>query len=156
MKFSDSASGLLAIAIGGAVAAYSSAFPQMPGQPIGPAAFPAIIGVALIAAGATLVANGMRRRSVAWIELPEWVRRPRMLWNFILVLVALLFYAFVVDRLGFFITAILFLSMLFAAFGVPRRKVLPIAIVVTLAIHYSFYTLLRVPLPWGVLEGIAW
>jgi hypothetical protein len=23
-------------------------------------------------------------------------------------------------------------------------------------IHYAFYTLLRVPLPWGVLEGIAW
>lgn len=156
MKFSDSASGLLAIAIGGAVVAYSSSFPQRPGQPIGPGVFPAVIGVALIAAGVMLVVNGIRRRGVATIELPEWVRRPRMLSNFILVLVALLFYALAVDRLGFLITAIAFLAMLFTAFGVSRGKVLPIAIVVTLAIHYGFYTLLRVPLPWGVLEGIAW
>jgi putative tricarboxylic transport membrane protein len=25
-----------------------------------------------------------------------------------------------------------------------------------LVIHYAFYKLLRVPLPWGVLQGIAW
>lgn len=156
MKLSDTASGLLAIALGGAVAACSSSFPPMAGQPIGPAVFPAVVGVALIAAGATLVVNGRRRRRVAWIELPDWVRRPRMRSNFIVVLVALLFYAFTVDRLGFLITAIVFLAMLFAAFGVRRWRILPISILVTLALHYGFYTLLRVPLPWGVLEGIAW
>ena len=33
---------------------------------------------------------------------------------------------------------------------------MPVAIVVTLVIHYAFYKLLQVPLPWGVLQGIAW
>jgi putative tricarboxylic transport membrane protein len=32
----------------------------------------------------------------------------------------------------------------------------PIALVLTLLIHYAFYKLLRVPLPWGVLQPIAW
>ena len=27
---------------------------------------------------------------------------------------------------------------------------------VTLIIHYVFYKLLRVPLPWGLLQGVAW
>jgi putative tricarboxylic transport membrane protein len=29
-------------------------------------------------------------------------------------------------------------------------------VIVTLVIHYAFYSLLRVPLPWGVLERFAW
>ena len=32
----------------------------------------------------------------------------------------------------------------------------PLALAVTLVIHYAFYKLLKVPLPWGVLQGIAW
>ena len=32
----------------------------------------------------------------------------------------------------------------------------PLAAGVTLALHFAFYTLLHVPLPWGWLEGIAW
>ncbi len=84
------------------------------------------------------------------------MRRPRMVGNFAVVVGSLLFYALVVDRLGFFITSIVFLGVLFLAFGVSRRRIVPLALAVTLVIHYGFYTLLRVPLPWGVLEGIAW
>jgi hypothetical protein len=29
-------------------------------------------------------------------------------------------------------------------------------VAVTLGLHLAFYSLLRVPLPWGWLEGIAW
>ena len=36
----------------------------------------------------------------------------------------------------------------------PRAIV--IALVMTLVIHYMFYKLLRVPLPWGVLTPWAW
>ena len=60
------------------------------------------------------------------------------------------------DRLGFVIASVLYLGALLAAFGVRARLVVPLAIVVTLVIHYAFYKLLRVPLPWGWLQGIAW
>jgi putative tricarboxylic transport membrane protein len=49
-----------------------------------------------------------------------------------------------------------FLSALFVAFGVRRIWIAPVALVATIVIHFGFYTLLRVPLPWGVLEAIAW
>ena len=84
------------------------------------------------------------------------MRRPRMIFNLLLVFADLIFYAVAVSSLGFFITAIVFLSVLMLAFQVPRTRILPLALVVTLVIHYAFYTLLRVPLPWGVLEGVAW
>ena len=38
----------------------------------------------------------------------------------------------------------------------PRASSLPVALVMTLLIHYAFYKLLRVPLPWGVLQPFAW
>ena len=37
----------------------------------------------------------------------------------------------------------------------PGRAVL-VAVIATLAIHFAFYKLLRVPLPWGVLMPVAW
>jgi putative tricarboxylic transport membrane protein len=46
--------------------------------------------------------------------------------------------------------------VLFAVFGVRLRNNLTLAVIVTLGIHYAFYKLLKVPLPWGVLQGWAW
>jgi putative tricarboxylic transport membrane protein len=156
MRMGDRASGILSIAIGAAVTAYAWSFPTAPGHPVGPGAFPAAIGCALVGAGTLLLAGSLRRRRDSWIELPDWMRKPRLVSNFALVLAAVVFYAVAVDRLGFLITAILLLAILFAAFGVRRSRILPLAVAVTLVLHFGFYTLLRVPLPWGMLEGIAW
>jgi len=98
----------------------------------------------------------LRARGGSWVVLDDWMRRPRMGLNFVLVVADLVFYALAVDRLGFFITGFLFLCVLFLAFGVARKWIVPVAGAVTLLIHYGFYSLLRVPLPWGLLEGIAW
>lgn len=156
MKFNDTFAGLLILIFGLAVIACARTFPPMPGQNVGPSLFPALIGGGFVLFAAALIFSGLRRRGTPWIEIDEWVRRPRMLLNFALVIGALVFYALAVDALGFFITGILFLCALLAAFGVRHRLILPVAVLVTAAIHYGFYTLLRVPLPWGLLEGIAW
>lgn len=155
MRFSDAAAGALALIAGIAVFIHTRSFPPMPGQPIGPALFPAVIGFALFVAGALLIVTGGTRRAPL-IQPDAWTRRPRMVLNFGLVLAMLLFYALILHQLGFFLTALLFLSVLFVAFGVTRKWILPLAIAIVFLIHYGFYTLLRVPLPWGVLEGIAW
>lgn len=156
MRLSDIASGVLAAALGAAIAAYARTFPPMPGQPVGPSLFPTVIGLVLIGLGVALILSGLRARQQWSIAFDDWVRKPRMLLHFALVVGDVLFYALVVDRLGFLITAFVFLSVLFLAFEVERKWIAPIAVVVTLGIHYGFYTLLRVPLPWGVLGGIAW
>jgi len=35
-------------------------------------------------------------------------------------------------------------------------RALVLAVLLTLLIHFVFYKLLRVPLPWGLLQGVAW
>ena len=154
MRLSDRLSGVLTLIFGIAVVAVARTFPAAPAQTIGPALFPTLIGGGLILCGLILVS--VRRTGTPWFQADDWVRRPRMVLNFALVFVDLVFYAFAVGRLGFFITAVIFLSVLLLAFGVRRLRIIPLALVVTMVIHYAFYSLLRVPLPWGVLEGIAW
>jgi len=154
MKLSDRLSGVLTLIFGGAIIAVARTFPGTPGQAIGPALFPTMIGAGLILCGLILVSS--RQPGTPWLQPDEWVGRPRMAMNFALVFVDLVFYAIAVGRLGFFITAVTFLSVLLLAFGVRRMRIVPLALVVTMVMHYAFYSLLRVPLPWGVLEGIAW
>jgi putative tricarboxylic transport membrane protein len=39
--------------------------------------------------------------------------------------------------------------------GALWRVSLPVAVIATVVIHLSFYKLLRIPLPWGILERFA-
>ena len=67
-----------------------------------------------------------------------------------------MFYIVAAGALGFIPTGVLILVALFLKFGVDARRALVTAVVATLVIHLLFYKLLRVPLPWGVLERFAW
>jgi putative tricarboxylic transport membrane protein len=156
MRASDLTIGLI-VAIGGlAIAGYAQTFPPMPGQPIGPSLFPTIIGAGLAAVGAMLILSGLKQHGVPWLTVDGWARTPRALARVTLVVVSLIAYTLVVDALGFLVTAVVLLSILFAAFGSRPVWILPIAMGVTVAMHYAFYTVLGVPLPWGVLEAFAW
>jgi putative tricarboxylic transport membrane protein len=156
MRLNETLTGLLLFLFGIAVVGFAQTFPPSPGQPIGPGLFPALIGGGLGLCGLTLLRAGFRQRGAAWLECDEWVRRPRMVLNAALVIADLIFYALAVDRVGFFTTGFVFLTVLFLAFDVRWRWIPLLAVAVTLALHAVFYTLLRVPLPWGWLEGIAW
>jgi putative tricarboxylic transport membrane protein len=73
------------------------------------------------------------------------------------VLVAVnLLYVLAADRLGFILTGVVYLAALMIALRVRPRRALGIAVAMTLIIHYGFYKLLKVPLPWGVLQPVAW
>ena len=84
------------------------------------------------------------------------MRSPRHIVALTLVIGVNVFYIRFVDMLGFVLTGVIYLAALFAAFGVRPRWILPLALIITLVIHYSFYKLLRVPLPWGLLERFGW
>jgi len=68
----------------------------------------------------------------------------------------LVFYVSAADPLGFMPTAALCLLALFLKLKVRLLPAVIVAISATLVIHFLFYKLLRVPLPWGVLERFAW
>jgi putative tricarboxylic transport membrane protein len=156
MRINDTLIGILVGIAGLATLGYAQTFPLSPGQSFGPGLFPSLIGGGLALCGLTLVRGGLRARGVAWLEFDEWARRPRMLLNGFLVIAGLVFYALTVDRAGFFLTAFIFLVVLLVAFEVERRWIPVVAAGATLGLHFIFYTLLRVPLPWGWLEGMAW
>lgn len=66
------------------------------------------------------------------------------------------FYILVSTPLGFIPTAFITLTALFAVLGVRLALAPVLAAVLTMVVHYGFYSLLRVPLPWGVLTPWAW
>jgi putative tricarboxylic transport membrane protein len=71
------------------------------------------------------------------------------------VLGGLLFYILAADTLGFHITGIALLTLWTRILGASWRVAAVVAVVATVAIHLSFYKLLRIPLPWGLLERYA-
>ena len=161
MKLNDAVWGALVMLLGIAILVAIRNFPTIPGQQYGPALFPGVIAVALLACGATLGYKGFRQRSPQqarkrWVAWDDWVRSPSHVVAFAVIIGVNVLYIALVDWLGFVIASVLYLGASFTVFRVRPRWVVPLAIVVTLIIHYVFYKLLRVPLPWGLLQGVAW
>jgi putative tricarboxylic transport membrane protein len=157
VKLNDAVFGLLLMLLGAAVLAAVQGYPRIPGQPVGPALFPGLIAAGLCIAGVLLVAKGIRHRSEQpWLTWEDWVRSPRHVLALAVLLGSVVLYIVAADWLGFLITAALILSALFIVLRVPPVRAIPLAVVATLLVHFAFYKLLRVPLPWGVLKGYAW
>lgn len=163
MKINDALWGVLFIAGASAVLIHVQGFPKIPGQNVGPALFPGLIAAGIAICGLLLIARGLRARRAdrggeegRWIAVPEWLRSPRHLAALGVFVAVNVLYLFVVDRLGFLITGFLYLVALMRVLDVRWRVTIPVALATTLLIHYAFYKLLKVPLPWGVLTPIAW
>jgi putative tricarboxylic transport membrane protein len=161
MKLNDAVWGALLIFFSAAILVHVQGFPTIPGQKVGPALFPGGLAVGLAVCAVLLIVKGVAARAAGgerahWLELDDWTRSRRHLRAFVAVIGVNVFYILLVDTLGFILTGTVYLALLFIVFGVRKKLVVPIALVVTLVIHYAFYKLLRVPLPWGVLQGVAW
>ena len=157
MKINDTLSGILMGAFGAAIYLHAQFFPPMQGQDIGPNLFPQVIAVGLMVCAAMLVFKGVGTlKTQGWITLPDWLGQGRITLGFVLVPVALAFYVLVSESLGFLPTAGLLLLALFLVFKVRLKTAIVIALLGSLVIHTLFYKLLKVPLPWGILESFAW
>ncbi len=160
MRINDAIWGALLLLLAAALLVHIQSFPTIPGQKYGPALMPGVIGVGLAICGALLILKGLALRKsgehVHWIRPAAWTRVPQRVLALVVTLAVNVFYILAVDALGFVVTGTIYLAALFAVFGVKPARIVPVALAITLVIHYAFYKLLRVPLPWGVLQGIAW
>jgi putative tricarboxylic transport membrane protein len=157
MRFNDAVFGVALIVFALSVWAYSGTFPEMPGQAYGPALFPRVIAAAMFVCGLILAVRGLRQlRTTGWVSLGGWAKHPRQVADFALVPLSLVLYILLSEPLGFIPVAFGLQVLLFCSNGLsfPRASVL--SAITTLAVHAAFYQLLRVPLPWGVLQGVAW
>lgn len=159
MHLSDRLSGVGLVALGALTYWGGYGLPPVPGQVIGPAVFPMVVGAGLILCGA-LIAFGIGASFEEEVKLVEGTqevpeRLPDATWllaaKTAVPPVMLLFYAFAVDRLGFVPTgAIMVLATALAMRCRPRNAVV-VALVAPVLIHLVFVKLLRVPLPAGLL-----
>jgi putative tricarboxylic transport membrane protein len=157
MKLNDAVFGLLLAALGGLVLFAVQGFPKIPGQPVGPALFPGLIACGLCVTGAMLVVRGWRQRAASpWLQFDDWIRSPRHVASFAILLATVVLYIAASDRLGFIPCALAILVPLFLMLRVPPGRAVVVALIATLVVHFAFYKLLRVPLPWGLLAPIAW
>ena len=161
MKLNDALWGALLMLFGGALLLHVQGFPRIPGQSVGPALFPGVLAVGLAAGGLLLVVRGLRARAAggdgsAWWAWPAWAYASRQRRAFLILVGVNVFYVMAIDRLGFVLTGTIYLAALMWSLRVRLARAVPMAIVLTLLVHYAFYKLLRVPLPWGVLQPVAW
>ena len=156
MKINDAIFGALLLALGIGILWHVQSFPKIPGQDVGPGLFPGTVAAALIVCAILLIRSGVRDRGAQpWIKVLPWMASRRHIWAFVSVIgtaIALILFS---DSVGFLIVAPLALFAMFIAFGVRTVTAAAVAIVGTAVIWYAFYKLLRVPLPWGVLERFA-
>jgi len=157
MRFNDAVFGVLLIAFAIAEIVYTRTFPSLHGQAYGPDLFPVLIGVGFLITGAVLTIQGVRSRgTVRLMAVGAWAADRRNIANFALVLLALLFYIVASDWLGFVLTAFLILFVLLWSFGCRLTTSLVVATLTTLGVQALFARALLVPLPWGILQPVAW
>lgn len=156
MHLSDRVTGLFLVVLGALAFWGGSLLPAVPGQDVGPAAFPMVIGSGLILCGA-LIAIGIGRS----FEAPETAEpqpsrglAARLGGGAAFLPPALLiFYVLAAERLGFLPTAAIMLLLTALALGGSWRLAIGIALIGPPAVHLVFHKLLRVPLPAGVLPA---
>jgi putative tricarboxylic transport membrane protein len=150
MKLSDTVWGVLLFALSAAVLWNIQSFPRIPGQDIGPSAFPGLLAVILAGCAVALIVRGLRARE-APIAIGAWTRSRHHATNFLVTAAALLVYIGVVDKLGFLVTGTLILFALLLKLRTRAMIAATISVLVVLVIHLIFYKMLRVTLPWGIL-----
>ncbi len=137
MKLSDAVFGLLLLALGAAVIAVVSSYPTIAAQRVGPALFPGLIALGLVIGGADPDRAWLARaRNVPWVRFEPWVRSPRHVAGFIGVIGSVVFYIVAANWLGFFLTSLIILTVLFRLFGVALGRSIVIAAIATL--RHSF------------------
>jgi len=156
VKFNDAILGAVFLALSVAVLVDIQGFPAIPGQRIGPGAFPGLIAILLACCSVALIWRGWReRREQHLVAVGAWLSSPRHVGNFLITCGSLIFYIVAADKLGFLICGTLILLAMFLTLKVKASHAIPLAVVLPLVIHLIFYKLLRVPLPWGVLP-VLW
>ena len=156
MKINDALTGAALVALGAVVLWHIQGFPPMPGQKFGPAWFPGLIAGGLMVCGALLVLQRLRRAAPQpLVAFPDWTRRLRPVARVTSIVAGLVLYVAVADTLGFYITAAGLLLLWTRMLGASWKQAVPVALAATVLIHLAFYKLLKVPLPWGLLERVA-
>ncbi len=158
MKLHDVVCGLALLALAIFIFIYALTIPPMPGQEYGADVFPRLVALGLGGFSLMLVWRGWKanRPGAKWAEIAPWVRDPHTRGTFILAFVLTIAYVMLSETVGFIPLGLGILMVLFLRQGVPWRRGMVVAVTMVLGTQVTFATLLRVPLPRGILTDYFW
>lgn len=149
MKINDRIIGGIAILGGVSIIATTFGFREIPGQMFGSAFFPRILGSALIIIGATQAITGANGKPLTVSE----ILKGRSGFQVLAALIAVVLWVLISPLLGFILTtSSLIAGLAILANGRFWPSVL-IGIVMSFILFFVFGKLLRVPLPYGIIES---
>jgi putative tricarboxylic transport membrane protein len=161
MKVNDAITGFGIIIFAVAVFYASQGAPTIRNSIYGAALFPRIIAILMGACGVYMVAKEALARHSGGkgsplFSVPDWARSRWHVANFLLIIASLVIYILFSDIVGFDLIGTIILFALFASLRKGRLgSSFVCALVSTCLIHYLFGSVLRVPLPWGILVNYA-
>ncbi|MFM1992167.1 MAG: hypothetical protein RJA99_5124 [Pseudomonadota bacterium] len=126
----------------------SRSFPNVPGQKLGASTLPGIVAGGLLACGLLLVLRSLRPARYA---SGTGDAAPERIAPALGILASIVLYVLASDGLGYLVVAPVCLLIAMRSLRVGWGKAIAWSIVASLAVHVSFYKLLKVPLPWGLV-----
>lgn len=135
---------------------YGLSLPTMPGQPFGAGMFPSLVGAGLCIAGGVLLVRKVEPTGAALIALGGWGRSPSHVANFFLTIACIVAFAFGIRQVGFAVLTFATVAILQWRLGQPLWRSLLYAALVAILFQIVFATLMRVPLPPGILQGLIY
>lgn len=151
----DVVAGAALIALAIAMIWGAQGFPSIRAMAYGPDLFPKIIAGGLILSGGGILIGALRDRlgtAAPEKDAPD----PFALLPFLAIVAIVAGFALLLPVLGFHVTAALALLASARVFGGSWGLSVLMALIAPVVLHYIFYTLMRVVLPWGILEPWAW
>lgn len=153
MNRTDAVSGLVVTGLGALFVGLSAGLPDAIGQSYGPGLVPTLIGAGLLVSGAWLTARALLLKHSGGqsgnYSRSGWIASTA-------IIGALLAYVLLADRLGFHLTALFCITPIMWLFTKKLGLSILITVIGIACIHFTFYNMLRVPLPWGILLPYAW
>jgi putative tricarboxylic transport membrane protein len=162
MRIDDRLLGLILAAFGVAIWLVASTFPVIGGMDYGPGFFPTIAAIGLLVCGIVIAVTGAVKARAAPAtgaqSLPPQPPRASTggLLRPVLICLIVLGFGLALQPLGFHISAAVAVTAAAFVFGAGPFLGITLGIAAAFGAHYVFYSLLRVPLPWGVLTPVAW
>jgi putative tricarboxylic transport membrane protein len=151
MKISDTVVGAGFVAAGALIFSGTLGYPTLEAGHPGPSLFPRLLGALMTVLGAMLSVQGFRARDVtdevAWLQLH---RNPSFI-NAMVILVGVLAYIFLVERVGFLLMGALVIFVIMWRLQVRLLTAAVVAVIFNSIVYFLFAKIMRVPLSLGLL-----
>lgn len=157
MKISDRLTGCFLLVLATAILLQARSFPMIPGQSIGSGLMPTIVAIGLAICAVILIAKDVVTAPRSKLAEPgDWITDRWRLMRVAIVLLGTASFIPFLDVIGFPVLSIAVLLAFLLSLRVPVLTAVLVSVTASLAIHTLFSKVFLVPLPWGVLQSVAW